>query len=749
MNKKTRANKKKWLSKLLKIIGALALFSLLFFLSIYVGLWGSLPSKKDLKNFKQAEASIVFDHNQKILGKYFVFDRQIVKYEDLPKYLVDGLVATEDARFYDHHGIDYTSFFRVAFKSILMQDASSGGGSTITQQLAKNLFGRKSYGPFSMPVNKIKEMITASRIEEVYSKAEIIELYLNTVPFSENTFGIESASQKFFNTNTQNLSLSEAATLVGTLKANHSYNPRLFPERSQLRRDVVLQQMEKYGYLDEIKRQEVSNQPLKIDYHKFSYNEGLGSYFREHVRLEAEAILDSIKNENGSSYNLYTDGLKITTTLDNGMQTYAERATDKHMGKLQQQFEASYGNSAPWITDEKLLNQLVKHLPKYKELQKKGLSESQILDSLKRKEKKSLFTLEGDTIMEVSTIDSLKHYLKFLNAGFVALDPHTGAVRAYVGGINFEHFKYDHVSMGKRQVGSTFKPIVYTAAIENGMDPCTYFSIKEVTYTDQEGWTPSNASKDENDPHMNYSLEKALSHSVNTIAVKVLDEVGILPVVQLAENMGITSELPEVPSLALGTAELSLLELSTAYTGFANSNVSVKPYFINKIEDRSGTVLYEYRPDASLQPAYSDRTRETMIEFMKSTVNEGTARRLRSTYGLKNDVAGKTGTTQDNKDGWFVGITPHLIMASWVGNDHHQIGFKTTAIGQGANSALPIVANFLVELNNDRDYRTYTSAQFNAPSKEVLESLDCNPEKRDGFFKRLFGKKKKEKEFGK
>ncbi|MCF1421185.1 transglycosylase domain-containing protein [Mangrovimonas futianensis] len=749
MNKKTRANKKKWLSKLLKIIGALALFSLLFFLSIYVGLWGSLPSKKDLKNFKQAEASIVFDHNQKILGKYFVFDRQIVKYEDLPKYLVDGLVATEDARFYDHHGIDYTSFFRVAFKSILMQDASSGGGSTITQQLAKNLFGRKSYGPFSMPVNKIKEMITASRIEEVYSKAEIIELYLNTVPFSENTFGIESASQKFFNTNTQNLSLSEAATLVGTLKANHSYNPRLFPERSQLRRDVVLQQMEKYGYIDEIKRQEVSNQPLEIDYHKFSYNEGLGSYFREHVRLEAEAILDSIKNENGSSYNLYTDGLKITTTLDNGMQTYAERATDKHMGKLQQQFEASYGNSAPWITDEKLLNQLVKNLPKYKELQKKGLSESQILDSLKRKEKKSLFTLEGDTIMEVSTIDSLKHYLKFLNAGFVALDPHTGAVRAYVGGINFEHFKYDHVSMGKRQVGSTFKPIVYTAAIENGMDPCTYFSIKEVTYTDQEGWTPSNASKDENDPHMNYSLEKALSHSVNTIAVKVLDEVGILPVVQLAENMGITSELPEVPSLALGTAELSLLELSTAYTGFANSNVSVKPYFINKIEDRSGTVLYEYRPEASFQPAYSDRTRETMIEFMKSTVNEGTARRLRSTYGLKNDIAGKTGTTQDNKDGWFVGITPNLIMASWVGNDHHQIGFKTTAIGQGANSALPIVANFLVELNNDRDYRTYTLAQFNAPSKEVLESLDCNPEKRDGFFKRLFGKKKKEKEFGK
>ncbi|MCF1191443.1 transglycosylase domain-containing protein [Mangrovimonas sp. AS39] len=749
MNKKTRANKKKWLSKLLKIIGALALFSLLFFLSIYVGLWGSLPSKKDLKNFKQAEASIVFDHNQKILGKYFVFDRQIVKYEDLPKYLVDGLVATEDARFYDHHGIDYTSFFRVAFKSILMQDASSGGGSTITQQLAKNLFGRKSYGPFSMPVNKIKEMITASRIEEVYSKAEIIELYLNTVPFSENTFGIESASQKFFNTNTQNLSLSEAATLVGTLKANHSYNPRLFPERSQLRRDVVLQQMEKYGYIDEIKRQEVSNQPLEIDYHKFSYNEGLGSYFREHVRLEAEAILDSIKNENGSSYNLYTDGLKITTTLDNGMQTYAERATDKHMGKLQQQFEASYGNSAPWIMDEKLLNQLVKNLPKYKELQKKGLSESQILDSLKRKERKSLFTLEGDTIMEVSTIDSLKHYLKFLNAGFVALDPHTGAVRAYVGGINFEHFKYDHVSMGKRQVGSTFKPIVYTAAIENGMDPCTYFSIKEVTYTDQEGWTPSNASKDENDPHMNYSLEKALSHSVNTIAVKVLDEVGILPVVQLAENMGITSKLPEVPSLALGTAELSLLELSTAYTGFANANVSVKPYFINKIEDRSGTVLYEYRPDASLQPAYSDRTRETMIEFMKSTVNEGTARRLRSTYGLKNDIAGKTGTTQDNKDGWFVGITPHLIMASWVGNDHHQIGFKTTAIGQGANSALPIVANFLVELNNDRDYRTYTLAQFNAPSKEVLESLDCNPEKRDGFFKRLFGKKKKEKEFGK
>ncbi|WP_159021833.1 transglycosylase domain-containing protein [Formosa sp. L2A11] len=748
MKNNIQNKKRKWLRIILKLFVLGVVLVLLFIGSIYVGLWGSLPSKTDLSDLKQAEASLILDHNNKLLGKYFVFDRSIINFKDIPDYLVDGLIATEDARFYEHNGIDYPSFFRVFFKSLLLQDNSAGGGSTITQQLAKNLYGRENHGLLSMPVNKISEMIIASRIEAIYDKKDIIALYLNTVPFSENTFGIESASQRFFNKKTRELTLSEASTLVGTLKANHSYNPRLFPERSQLRRDVVLQQMEKYGYINEATRLKESNVPVEIDYHKFTYNEGVAPYFREQVRKQVTRILDSVNEAKGSIYDLYKDGLKITTTLDYTMQDYAEKGMNKHMEHLQNQFEKAYGSSAPWIKDETLIKEVIRKLPEYTRLKNKNFTEAQIMDSLRQKTKMPLFTYKGDTIVSLSTIDSLKHYLKFLNAGFVALEPKTGAVRAYVGGVNFEHFKYDHVSMGKRQVGSTFKPIVYTAALESGMKPCKYFSVKEVTYTDKEGWTPSNASNDEKDPYMNYSLEKALSRSINTIAVKVLEEVGIDPVIAQARKMGITSELPEVPSLALGTAELSLMELTSAYTSYVNESVPSKPYFIEKIEDKDGTVLYEYKPSKSLDKAFSEATRETMIAFMKATIDEGTAKRMRSTYGITNDMAGKTGTTQDNRDGWFMSITPHLVMGSWVGNDDQRIGFSNTGIGQGANSALPIVANFVSQLNKNTDFNSITKAKFNTPSDAVLEALDCDPDKRDGFFKRLLGKKKKEKVFG-
>ncbi|QDO92897.1 penicillin-binding protein [Formosa sediminum] len=748
LKKNTQKKKKNWIALIIKIGIAGFILLLLFIGSIYVGLWGKIPSKTELSDLKQAEASLILDNNKALLGKYFVFDRSIIEYKDIPQYLIDGLVATEDARFYEHEGIDYRSFFRVFFKSLLLQDDSAGGGSTITQQLAKNLYGRDKHGILSLPVNKISEMIIASRIEAIYDKNDILTLYLNTVPFSENTFGIESASQRFFNKTTHELSLSEASTLVGTLKANHSYNPRLFPERSQFRRDIVLQQMEKYGYIDNATRLKESNSPLKIDYHKFTYNEGLAPYFREQVRKQVTRVLDSINHTDQTDYDLYTDGLKITTTLDNTMQEYAEKGMTSHMERLQVQFENAYGASAPWLKNEALVNEIVKKLPEYKRLKTKKLTESQIMDSLRKKSKKPIFTYEGDTIVSLSTIDSLKHYLKFLNAGFVAIEPQTGAVRAYVGGVNFEHFKYDHVTMGKRQVGSTFKPIVYTAALESGMEPCTYFSVKEITYTDKDGWTPSNASDEEQDPYMNYSLEKALSRSINTIAVKVMETVGINPVIAQARKMGIISDLPKVPSLALGTAELSLMELTAAYTSYANQSIPSRPYFIEKIENKDGKILYQYKPKAPLEAAFSARTREIMIQFMKATIDEGTATRMRTTYDITNDMAGKTGTTQDNRDGWFMSITPHLVMGSWVGNDNHQIGFSSTGIGQGANSALPIVANFLNRLNKDSDFNNITNAKFNSPSQDVLEALDCEPDKRDGFFKRLFGKKKKEKVFG-
>jgi penicillin-binding protein 1A len=369
------------------------------------------------------------------------------------------------------------------------------------------------------------------------------------------------------------------------------------------------------------------------------------------------------------------------------------------------------------------------------------------MDSLNVISKFTGFSWEENEVFEGSVLDSLKHTLKFLNTGFVAVEPKTGAIKAYVGGIDFEHFKYDHVSGAKRQVGSTFKPIVYTTALEHGIEPCTYYSVKEVTYTNQKNWTPTNGGKEETDRHLNYSLEKALSESVNTIAVKVLEDVGINAVIAQARKMGITSDLPEVPSLALGTAELSMLELIGAYTSFANEGKVSKPFYITKIEDKFGKVIYESETVEALPEAFSKDTQQMMVEMMNSTINSGTALRMRSQYGLKNDLAGKTGTTQNNKDGWFLGISPKLVMLSWVGNDEHRIGFRNTGIGQGANSALPIVALFLKQMNGDQKFNTITKAQFDTPSEDILNALACETEKRDGFLKRLFKKDQKEREF--
>ncbi|WP_455169746.1 penicillin-binding transpeptidase domain-containing protein, partial [Aegicerativicinus sediminis] len=454
--------------------------------------------------------------------------------------------------------------------------------------------------------------------------------------------------------------------------------------------------------------------------------------------------LDSLNEDLEEPYDLYKDGLRIYTTLDYGLQQYAENAVHNHMKKLQTQFETSYGKNAPWIKNDKLIMDHVKSLPDYKILTDKGLNEQQILDSMKVTYSTPVFSYEGDTILPLSTIDSLKYYLKFLNTGFVAIDPHSGAIKSYVGGINFEHFKYDHVSTGKRQVGSTFKPIVYAAAIENGIEPCSYFSLESVSYEEYDGWTPTNASNEETDPYMNYSMANALTHSINTISVKVLDAVGIEAVVEQAKKMGVESTLPKVPSLALGTAELSLIELATAYTSFVNNGKHTNPYFIERIEDKNGDIIYQHEKSKLEQVAFSENTRGAMLEMMKSVVNEGTAQRLRSVYGLPNDLAGKTGTTQNNKDGWFVGVTPNLIIASWVGNDDHRIGFRTTSMGQGANTALPIVAEFIKQYNSDVTYKSISQARFPEPNEDVIAMLDCDPEKRDGFFKRLFSSKEKD-----
>ncbi len=724
-------------------------FFFVFILSIYWGAWGKIPGKEELSDFQYQRASEVYTADSVLIGKYYLFDRQPIAFEAIPKNVLNALVAIEDERFYEHTGIDYPSLGRVAVKTLLMQDQSAGGGSTLTQQLAKNLYPRRDRKKANIVVDKIKEMFIASKLEDIYSKDEILTHYLNTVSFGDNTFGIESASLKFFNKQAKDLTVEQGAVLVGMLKATYGYNPRIFPERSLTRRNLVLLSMANNDYISAEQKDSLTNIPTKLDYRDFDNNSGLAPYFREEVRKQLLKWNDKQKEE-GNEYNIYTSGLKVYTTLDYNMQFWAEEAMQDHMKSLQSSFEKSYGKNAPWLKNKKLIEKVVKNSDVYRKLKKQGLEHQQIMDSLSLNKELVLTDWDGEKTLKGSSIDSIAHYMKILNTGSLALDPKTGAVKTWIGGVDFEHFKYDHVAQSKRQVGSTFKPIVYTAALETGTLPCTYFSAEEVEYENLKGWTPSNSGK-KDEAYLNYSMEEALSHSVNTVAVKVLEKAGIQNVITMAKNMGIFSKLPEQPSLALGTGEIYLNELAGAYASYMNNGKAVLPYLIEKITDRKDSVLTKFEPKRAKTTAFSEETRQIMVEMMKGTIDKGTASRIRTTYKLNNAIAGKTGTTQNNKDAWFVAIMPKLIHVTWVGLDNHEIGFRSTSLGQGANAALPIFAKWMQEMNKHSYYNEITQAQFKRPNPATLEMLDCEPVKRDGFFKRLFKNpdKKKTKAFRK
>lgn len=731
---------------ILAIAGGVSLI-FLFILSIYWGLWGKIPNIEDLSDFQYQRASEVYTSDSVLIGKFYLYDRQPISFENIPQHLLDALVAIEDERFYKHSGIDYPSLGRVAVKTVLLQDQSSGGGSTLTQQLAKNLYPRRGREVSNIAVDKIKEMFIASRLEEIYSKDEILTHYLNTVSFGDNAFGIESASLKFFNKRAKELTVEEAATLVGMLKATYGYNPRIFPEKSLARRNLVLLSMANNQLISAEKKDSLVDIPITLDYREFDNNDGLAPYFREEVRKKMQKW-SLEQREEGNEYNIYTDGLKIYTTLDYNMQFWAEAAMREHMASLQGQFEKSYGNNAPWLTDKKLIEKVVRASKVYKKLKAQNLDDAQIMDSLKIKKPMLLADWDGEKTVEASSYDSIVHYMKFLNTGSLAIDPQSGAVKTWIGGVDFEHFKYDHVAQSKRQVGSTFKPIVYTAALESGIAPCTYFSAEEVEYENLKNWSPGN-SGDDDEAYLNYSMEQALSNSVNTVTVKVLEKTGLTNVLTMAKNMGVFTKLPEEPSIALGTGELYLNELAGVYATYVNDGKAVLPYLINRITDKKDSLLTEFKPKMAKTPAFSEETRQIMLEMMKSTINMGTASRIRTTYKLKNDIAGKTGTTQNNKDAWFVALTPKMVHVTWVGLENHEIGFRSTALGQGANAALPMFAKFMQELNRHPSYDTITKARFKEPDSEIVRLLDCDPVKRDGFFKRLFKDpdKKKKREF--
>jgi len=722
---------------------AFLLLAFLLFLIVYVGFTGPVPSTDELQKIKNPIATEVFANDGKLLGRFYIENRSNVSFEEISPNVINALIATEDSRFYQHRGIDEIALMRVFVKSVLLQDHSAGGGSTLSQQIAKNLYPRKSFGALSMPVNKLRESIIAYRLEKLYSKNEILSLYLNTVPFAENTFGIGVASERFFSKPPSKLKVHEAATLVGMLKANNSYNPRKNPGRSLERRNVVIEQMFKNGYISVGEAKMYKAEPLDLTYNLITYNEGPAPYLMEKIRPFLQTWCDDHLKEDQTTYNLYTDGLKIRTTIDFDMQLAAENAVSEQMKNLQNLFDQHWGKAKPWGNDQSVVYRGMKRSERYRQLQKKGVPEDQIKKIFQTPTSVSLFNWNGNKQMEMTPMDSIQYYLKILNTGFLAMDPFSGELKAYIGGNDFRYFKYDHIK-SKRQVGSTFKPIVYLAALEAGIPPDTYFANEKKVYEDYDNWSPENSHDDYTGF---YSMEGALSNSINTIAVDVLLKSGISNVVDLAKRMGIESDLPEYPSLALGVASVSLEEMVCVYSEILNGGRKVTPYYLKAIESNTGKVLDEFQniqPDEQVAQPENCRI---MTHMLQSVVDEGTGSTIRSVWGIDCAFAGKTGTTQDQADGWFIGMTPTLVAGAWVGGEDPSVHFRTLGTGAGGHTALPIVGQFFSQIIHKSKYQSMRLSNFELPSEETLALLDIPPyreilevEKR-GILHDLFGRK--------
>jgi len=704
----------------LKLLAVGLILFALFFTAVYLGFLGFVPSTAQLHEIKNPQASEVFSAEGKLLGRYYVENRSNVQYDEISPNVIQALVATEDSRFYEHRGVDEVALLRVFVKSVLMQNRSAGGGSTLSQQIAKNLFPRNDMGAFSMPVNKLRESIIAYRLERIYTKEEILTLYLNTVPFGENIYGIEVASERFFSKSPKDLTVDEAAVLVGMLKANNYYNPRIYPERAKERRNVVIGQMVKNEFLTEVQGKVFQQKPLTIRYKKISYNEGPAPYFLEMLKPELLEWCKANQKENGDPYNLYTDGLKIKTTVNYDYQYFAEQSVKEYMENLQGVFDQHWKNSTPWSRDPNILKRALKQSERYRRMKAAGRTDEEIKAAFDEKHDMTLFYWDGTRQVEATPMDSLKHYLRLLNAGFLGVDPKSGEVKAWVGGINFRYFKYDHVNSA-RQVGSTFKPIVYLSALQNGLKADDYFSNERKVYHDYQDWSPQN-SHPEYEGY--YSMKGALAKSINTVAVEVLMQTGFDEVIGTARELGISAKLPQYPSLALGVASISLREMVGAYATILNDGVYIEPHYLVSLSDASGKVLATFEKPkpvkTSLEPEYC----RMVVKMMESVISEGTGTPIRSVYQVGGEFAGKTGTTQDHSDGWFIGMNPKLVTGCWVGADDPGVHFRTITYGQGGYMALPIVGKFFNKLYADSRYRKQQNAYFPAPSPELLAQLE-------------------------
>jgi penicillin-binding protein 1A len=711
----------------------------LFYLAVYTGfIGGSIPSRAELKAIQNNTASEVYSADNMLLGRYYIQDRTNIRYNEIAPVAIDALIATEDVRFYEHGGVDTRSVLRVFFKTLLMRQENSGGGSTLSQQLAKNMFPRKSQRRWDMPVTKLREMIIARKLESIYSKQELLELYLNTVPMGGNLYGIERASRRFFNTTADSLNTEQAAVLIGMLKATTSYNPRLYPERSLQRRNVVLGQMSKYNYLTPQQADSLKQTPLKLNYHYTTHNDGLAPYFREQLRQELVSWVAMQRKPNGQPYNLYTDGLKIYTTIDSRMQRHAEQAVRKQMAQLQQQFNAHWKGRTPWGNDASVIQLAMQRSDRYKKLKANGVSDAEVLETFRKPIPMNVFSWSGNTSKPMSPMDSLAYYQRFLNTGLLSMEPSTGYVRAWVGGINHHVFKYDHVR-SRRQVGSTFKPFVYAAALEKGVAPCTYFANEQTVYPEYEDWSPRNANGQYGGE---YSMRGALAQSVNTISAQLILETGVDRTVALANRMGIQQDLPQVPSLALGTADLSLLEMVSAYASFSNGGYRAAPVYITRIEDRDGRVLRQHHKGSDSRRVLSRENAAIMLHLLQGVVEEGSAAKLRTQYGLHMDIAGKTGTSQEHADGWFIGVTPDLVTGVWVGAESPKVRFRTITEGQGSRTALPVWGEFMRRVTQDKEYASLRSSRFEPLPAHLHRLLNCEsfreaPPEPEPFFDRL------------
>jgi penicillin-binding protein 1A len=740
--------KKNW-KTILKIALVIIALPVILLVLIFSGAFGHLQSKKELLNYKNATATTVLSSEGKLIGNIFSENRTNISYSQIPVTLINALIATEDSRFYEHKGIDSRSIFRVLFKTLLLNNKNSGGGSTISQQLAKNMFGRRNSGRLALLIIKTKEAILAHRLEKTFSKEEILTLYLNTVSFGENSFGIGTAARRYFNKKTELLSLEESAVLVGMLKANTFYNPRLHPVNAVARRNVVFRQMEKYRYLKKPEADSLCKLPL-IQNYKDIESEGPADYFLVRVKNEAEQILQNVQSQTGKEWNIEEDGLVINTTLNLTLQTYALESFREHLSVMQKRLRDQYQTP----TGKKVVKQIA-------EQELKGMNLTGRAEEINIRQ---VFDWNGSHNDSISVADSVKQALLILHAGLIALDPLTGSVRAWVGGIDFKTQPYDQI-YARRQMASSFKPILYAEAFEQGIDPCLYLDNDSITLHGIEDWTP------ENYDHTlggKYTLAGALTFSMNIPTVNLFLQTRFQKLDSLWMNMGFSYNLDSVPSIALGTAEASILEEAIAYSAFANGGYRIAPQCIASIKAPDGEIIYQNEYNDPKEKVLSERSATLIRAILQKAVREGTGATMGSVYGVNLPLAGKTGTSQDYSDAWFTVFNPKLVVVSRVGASSRAIHFNNGSYGSGSTLALPLVGLTLKKVQQNDTLSRQLFGSFPDLSPELVAALDC-PEfkeknlvdkfldlfhgkkkspvennapkpKKKGFFRRLFGK---------